>query len=276
MNPQRAELIRTLAEGLADLYCPTGRVDPRRLLDGAGITVSFNHYGNVFDGALEHRAGRFHVYCNLDRVRNRNTARARFTLSHELGHYHIDEHRTALERGLAPMHGSIANRPDSEIVVEQEADLFASHMLLPRKRCLEFLQSLPTRITGLHRILAVAGEFEVSAQATAIRFCQTTPGICGIVMWRNEDPAWSYVAPDWGAAGYSRLRHDSGAIQIGSATASAHADPGVGRFSQIHESTTTASFWFQRVASGGSRDSILVEQAVRLGSFGVLTLLMKR
>ena len=275
MRPQRAELIRALAEGLADLYCPIGRVDPHRLLDGAKITVSFNNYGNAFDGALEHRAGRFHTYCNLDRVRNRNTARARFTLSHELGHYHIDEHRTALEHGLAPMHGSITNRPDSEIVVEQEADLFASHLLLPRKRCEEFLRTLPTKITGLYRILAVAGEFDVSAQATAIRFCQHTPGICGIVMWRAEDPAWSYVAPEWEAAGYPRPRRDRGVIQVGSATAAAHDDPGHGRFSQVRQTITTASFWFSHVASGGTRDSILVEQAVRLGSFGVLTLLSK-
>lgn len=275
MRPQRADWIRVLAEGLADLYCPTGRVDPHRLLDGAQITVSFNNYGNTFDGALEHRAGRFHAYCNLDRVKNRDTARARFTLSHELGHYHLDEHRTALERGLAPMHGSIANRPDSEIVVEREADLFASHLLLPRKRCEEFLATVPTRITGLHRILAVAEAFDVSVQATAIRFCQDTPGICGIVMWRAEDSAWSYVAPNWEAAGYPRPRRDRSVIQIGSATAAAHDDHGYGRFSQICQSTTTASFWFSRVVSGGARDDILVEQAVRLGSFGVLTLLMK-
>lgn len=268
-------MIRSLAEGLAELYCPTGRIDPHKLLEGAKITVSFNRYGNTFDGALEHKSGRFHVYCNLDRVRNRNTARARFTLSHELGHYHLDEHRTALERGLAPMHGSIANRPDSEIVVEQEADLFASHLLLPRKRCQEFLHKLPNQVTGLYRILAVADEFDVSAQATAIRFCQDIPNICGIVMWRAEDPAWSYLAPSWDALGYSRPRRDRGVIHAGSATAAAHDDLSLGRFSKVHHNITTASFWFSNVSSGGARDSILVEQAVKLGSFGVLTLLMK-
>lgn len=270
----RTETIRLLAEGLAELHCPTGRVDPHRLLEAAKITISFNHYGNAFDGALEHKSGRFHTYCNLDRVRSCNTPRARFTIAHELGHYHINEHRTALERGLTPMHGSIANRPDSDIVMEQEADLFASHLLLPRPRYRQLLDTLPADVSGLYRIIAVANAFDVSVQATAVRFCQDMPGICGIVMWRKEDPAWSYVAPAWDASGYPRPRRDKDAICDGSATALALAEPGVGRINDVHQTTSTAAFWFPRVAKGGTRDTVMIEQAVRLGSFGVLTLLM--
>ncbi len=273
MRAHRAESIRALAEGLGDLYCPDGRVDPVAILEAAKITISYNHYGNAFDGALEHMAGRFHTYCNLDRVRSKNSPRARFTIAHELGHYHIDEHRAALERGLAPMHGSFANRPDSEIVVEQEADLFASHLLLPRARYKRFVASLPAKPSGLHKVAALAQEFDVSVQATAIRYCQETAGTCGLVMWRADDPPWSYVSPSWEVSGYPRPHRDQGAIQLGSATARAHAASDAGRFSEIQESTTTSAFWFPHVARGGMRDVILVEQAVKLGTFGVLTLL---
>jgi hypothetical protein len=276
MRADRAEAIRLLAEGLADLYCPEGRVEPLKLLVAAKITISYNHYGDAFEGALEHNTSRFHTYCNLDKVRNKNSPRARFTIAHELGHYHIDEHRAALERGLAPMHGSFANRPDSELVVEQEADLFASHLLLPRPRYHRFLASLPAKPTGLHKITAVAQEFDVSVQATARRYCQETPGTCGLVMWRTDDQPWTFMSPSWEKLGYQRLRREEAAITHGSATSrakEASLDNGKNRFGPIEESTSTAAFWFGNVAHGGKRDVVLIEQAVRLGSFGVLTFL---
>ncbi len=279
MRADRAEAIRSLAEGLADLYCPEGRVDPLKILDAAKITISYNHYGDVFEGALEHNTGRFHTYCNLDKVRSKNSPRARFTIAHELGHYHIDEHRAALERGLAPMHGSFANRPDSEIVVEQEADLFASHLLLPRPRYHRFLASLPAKLIGLHKITTVAQEFDVSVQATARRYCQETPGTCGLVMWRTDGQPWTFMSPSWENLGYQRLRRDEAAITYGSATFRAKEailDNGKNRFGPIEESTSTAAFWFGNVPSGGQRDVVLVEQAVKLGSFGVLTLLVAK
>lgn len=279
MRADRAEAIRSLAEGLAELYCPDGRVDPVRILEAAKITISYNHYGDAFEGALEQNAGRFHTYCNLDKVRSRNSPRARFTIAHELGHYHIDEHRAALERGLAPMHGSFASRPDSEIVVEQEADLFASHLLLPRPRFHRFLSSLPAQLVGLHKIIAVAQEFDVSVQATARRYCQENPGTCGLVMWRTDDQPWGFMSPSWEALGYQGLRRDETAIVRGSATFRAkEASPGIDKklFGSIEETTSTAAFWFRNVARGGQRDVVLIEQAVRLGSYGVLTLLLTR
>jgi hypothetical protein len=277
MRAVRAETIRSLAEGLADLYCPDGRVDPLRILEAAGITISYNHYGDAFEGALEHNAGRFHAYCNLDKVRSKNSPRARFTIAHELGHYHIDEHRAALKRGLAPMHGSFANRPDSEIIVEQEADLFASHLLLPRPRYHRLVARLPFQPTGLHKITAVAQELDVSVQATARRYCQETSDTCGLVMWRTEDQPWAFISPSWERRGYLHLRRDPAAIMNGSATyraKEAASDNSKGRFGSIEESASTAAFWFSNVPHGGQRDVVLVEQAVRLGSFGVLTLLL--
>ncbi len=81
-------------------------LDLATLVREMGLTLSFGHYGGAFDGLLEHRTGRFHVYCDLDRVERPNSPRARFTLAHELGHYFIDEHRQALSAGVAPSHRS--------------------------------------------------------------------------------------------------------------------------------------------------------------------------
>lgn len=268
--------IRSLAEELAELYSEDDRTDVIRMIEADGITVSFNHYGDAFDGALEHKGGRFHIYCNLDRVRFRGSPRARFTLAHELAHFHIDEHRAALEAGLAPMHGSFCNRPEAELLVEQEADEFASHLLLPSGRYDQFLAKTSKIPPGLPQVTAVAEHFDVSLQATAIRHCQTDASACGIVMWRTGEAPWSMVSRHWEALGYRRPRRDPAAIAPGSATARAYEERDMdakSRFGNIQESVTTTSFWFGHVAHGGHRDAVLSEQAIRLGNYGVLTLL---
>ena len=60
-----AEELEDLGEFLADDYFPNGFVQPEVIARRNDITVSFNHYGNDFDGMLEHKAGRFHIYVNV-------------------------------------------------------------------------------------------------------------------------------------------------------------------------------------------------------------------
>src|SRR5258706_3391311 len=100
LSPTREQEIAELAEAIADGYFPAKRIDPLAIIQAKGITTSFGHYRDTFDGLLEHQRGRFHIYANLDRVEQADSPRARFTLGHELGHYFIDEHRNALTRGL--------------------------------------------------------------------------------------------------------------------------------------------------------------------------------
>lgn len=70
---------------------------------------------------------------NSKRVKHKYEPRVRFTSSHELGHFIIDEHIEALRIGLSPSHPSFTNfASDNE--VELEADYFASSLLLPKYR----------------------------------------------------------------------------------------------------------------------------------------------
>jgi len=131
--PARRQEIISLAESVAEMHCPGQLINPLRIMVNKQITYSANYYGDGFDGMLEHRKGRFHFYCNLNRAAEMTSRRARFTQAHELGHYFIDEHRNALLNGTPP-HYSIADQPDAQRKVEQEADLFASHLLMPASR----------------------------------------------------------------------------------------------------------------------------------------------
>ena len=103
----REREIADLAEEIAEEHFLDSQILPLEILKSEGITHSFGFYKQAFDGLLEHKNNRFHIYCNLDRVLHQESPRARFTLGHELGHFFIDEHRRALSSGRAPAHPSL-------------------------------------------------------------------------------------------------------------------------------------------------------------------------
>src|SRR5262249_251364 len=151
-----------------------------------GLTLSFGSYGDAFDGMLECRGARFHIYCNLDRVEHPESSRSRFTIGHELGHYFIDEHRLALLSGRAPAHPS-RTEYESKNLVEQEADHFASRLLMPTERFTEVARRAKL---GLGGVLSLARELRTSVTSTAIRYAQLDLVPCAVVKWSAQGYAW--------------------------------------------------------------------------------------
>jgi len=261
--------LERLAESIAAIAPTSGkRISPELLAQGEGITLSFGSYAEAFDGLLEWKTGRFHIYCNLDRLESQSSARTRFTLGHELGHYFIDEHRRGLESGQVPSHGSWVEFV-SDLRVEQEADTFAAALLMPRDRFLP----LAGAGSGLPGILAAAEALGVSATAAALRYVRLDVGRAAVIRWRQDGGrAWRHTAPNWrlsgitgaGPATIADLPHDS-------PTAMAFRDE---ESRGVQTRGSTLSFWFGRVQSGSQRDAIIYEQAIRLGRFGVLTILV--
>ncbi|MBN1344547.1 MAG: ImmA/IrrE family metallo-endopeptidase [Phycisphaerae bacterium] len=266
--PARVAEIAELAEAVADEHCPNGGVDPEAVADANGITISFGPYQSSFDGMLEHRAGRFHIYCNLDRVRRRDSPRARFTLAHELGHYYLDEHRNALAAGLAGAHGSQCQY-ESRNLVEQEADHFASNLLMPPRRFVAAAKGLPP---GLEGIMSLARRFNTSITSTAIRYAATDVAPCAVIKWSWTGYAWKWLSTEFFRARFRRTIESRESVSEGSPTWRAlnrELPPDNGFF----EAGTTASAWFPSVRQGQLRDLLFIEQAIPLGRFGVLTFL---
>lgn len=264
----RLQEIAELAEAVADGRCPTGQVEPASIVSALGITLSFGSYAEAFDGMLEHRKGRFHIYCNLDRVERRDSARARFTLGHELGHYFIDDHRRALENGEVPAHPSKCDY-ESKNPVEREADHFSSNLLMPAKR---FLAQAKRAGMGLRGVLALANHFDTSITSTAIRYATLEVGPCAIMKWSDSGYAWKWLSSSTFQVGLRKTIESVSALPKGSPTAQALGDgtvPAAGFF----EAGTTASAWFPHVSETSDRNAIMIEQAVRLGRFGVLSFL---
>ena len=275
LPPAPAQLTQThkteiagLSTAVADEHCPAGRAEPEHIARAKAITISFGEYGDAFDGMLEHRDGRFHIFCNADRVGERDAPRARFTLAHELGHYYIDEHRNALAAGRAPAHRSLCDYV-SQNLAEQEADHFAANLLMPHDR---FGAKARTAPAGLAGILSLAGMFGASLTSTAIRYAECDVSPCAVVKWNWKSYAWKWLSSSAFLARFRRTVEAPAELvpDCPTARALAHeAPPESGYF----EAGTTASAWFPRVKPGEFRDLVFIEQAIGLGKFGVLTFL---
>lgn len=264
----RLNELAELAEIVADTHCPNAKVVPERIAEAKGITYSFGRYDRAFDGMLEHEDGAFHIFCNLDRVQQPNSGRARFTMCHELGHFFIDEHRHALERGLTPGHGSICDF-HSKNPVEIEADHFAAALLMPASR---FTRSAKSYIPGMGAIFELADQFGTSTTSTALRYTKLDCGPCIIIKWNPDGYAWRWVAPCMFRGPFRGLRRGLDTVAPDSPTGHCLSGSTQPRGEYL-KSGTVASAWFPGAFSGTSNDIIMIEHACRLGEYGVLTVL---
>jgi hypothetical protein len=258
--------IADLAEAIAEDSFPDVAIDPIILIRRKKITLSRGQYGDSFDGMLEHRAGRFHIYCNI--AGNRNPARIRFTLSHELGHYFIDDHRQALEAGQPP-HPSLSEY-QSDNPVEREADHFASNLLMPSAR---FLRLARKSTPGAPAILALADTFGTSRTSTAIRYVQLDASICALVRWKPDGTATRWFSPSAYRIGFRKIHTAAIHVPRDSATGKVlqRLDPAPATH---FEGTTVASQWFPFIRQGAGQDVLTTEYAIPLGEFGALTIVL--
>lgn len=264
----RVKEIAELAEAVADEHCPDGLISPREIASSKGITLSFGKYGATFDGMLEWKNGRFHIFCNLDRVKESDSPRARFTMGHELGHYFIDEHRHALQEGLAPAHRSNCLF-ESRNHVEQEADHFATNLLMPRER---FVKRAKRCEKGLAGILKLADHFKTSVTGTAVRYASLDVTPCAVVKWNWKGYSWKRLSSQTFEARFCRTIELPQQLVENSPTWRIlnRQTPEKGDF---FSACTTASAWFPKVKTYDFRNVLLIEEALSLGRYGVLTFL---
>ena len=269
VSPARAGVIAELAAAVADEHCPTGRVEPLAIARARGISVSFGEYGEAFDGMLEYADDRFHIYANTEHAGGQAAPRGRFTLAHELGHFYLDEHRHALRAGRAVAHRSVCDH-ESPILAEQEADHFAANLLMPADRFARQARRVPRGLAGVRML---AERFGTSITSTAIRCANLDVWPCAVVKWSWRGYAWKCLSASTFRAALRSTYESPDDLPADGPTRRALAReeaPEAGYF----EAGSVASAWFPRVQLGDWRDAVLIEQAVGLGGFGVLTLLV--
>jgi uncharacterized protein DUF955 len=274
MDPRREAAIADLAEGIADYYFPDQWIDPEAIIRQLSLTLSFNNYGNAFDGLLEWDGDAFHIYCNLDRVLNCTSHRARFTLGHELGHYFIDDHRNAMRSGLIPSrHRSFAGEVNPTLVVEQEAQHFSSHLLMPQDRINRIVD--PDALSrSVADIELIQRSFDVSFQSAAMRMITTARyAFCAGIMWPTQGSPWYRVSRGFIGSGFQHVRLNYAALPRDGATKICAQGEWSGRRLEPVIRDTLASAWFYHIQQGSRHDIRLTECALRLGSYGVFTFL---
>ena len=198
LNENRNELsvtrkieIEELAEYVSECYCPTGVVNPRQIATCLGITFSEGNYKNCFDGALEYRSRKFHIYLNKERV-GTNKERLRYSFAHELGHYYINEHRNQLIKGKS-LHKSYSHLVQKDIV-ELEADYFAACLLMPKKR---LRRIVGTKKFDFSIVELLKSEFEVSYSAILFRLLELNIYSIMIVYSQSNQLKHRWYSPDF-------------------------------------------------------------------------------
>jgi len=263
--------IGDLAEFIAEEYCPESPVNPIKIAEEKGITHSFGDYGEAFDGMLEHKNGRFHIFANAARSHDIDAPRARFTISHELGHFFIDGHRNALSSGQAPSHLS-RSEYKSDNLVEKEADFFASNLLMPKDR---FQKAAKKKNPGLAGILILKETFKTSVESTAIRYAVLDIKPCIVIKWDESGRAWSWYSREaWNAKIWGTIvALDK--ILSDSATGKARTEE-LPEGTKFFDGISTVSTWFPKIPCGSAKDIILTEHAMKLGRFGIITFLFPK
>ncbi|WP_395741686.1 ImmA/IrrE family metallo-endopeptidase [Prosthecobacter sp.] len=276
LHHQREQELLELSDDVANECTQTGRVCPIKICKDKKITVVHGNYGvGKFDGLLALRDGAWTILCNLDNGNTPGSSRERFTIAHELGHYHIPEHRKQLLAGC-PSHGSNTGAFDgADSIEELEADTFAANLLMPPKRFVPRLRAV--KETPLSAVLRLRQEFDTSLESTAIQTMRHDDGVLVITKWVDESLAWHRIAEmAFKADGYRsfKLKH-AFQLQRDCAIAAALRDAEDKYNGGPHDCVAPAYFYFDRVAAGDKRDILIREEAIRNGRFGVLGILSR-
>lgn len=261
--------IEEFADFLWGEYSVNGRIDPLTILDHKEITYSFRDYGNAFDGLLEYEDNEFHVYLNQGRLVGIGKPRTRFTASHELGHYFIDEHRNGLVSGSMAPHPSFTGYQSSEII-EIEADHFASHLLMPASL---FAQKVANETLGLEAVIKLSEAFGTSRTACGVRYVKQDVLPCGLFNWSKDGLRWKFLSERFRNAGFKHSIKKGDAPPEGSGTQQVLES--LVKPTGVVKRVSCANAWFPNIASGSSKNEIFIEQTISLGSYGALTLVFR-
>ncbi|MBN8623212.1 MAG: ImmA/IrrE family metallo-endopeptidase [Flavobacteriales bacterium] len=185
--------IRKLAETIALSF--DEKITPlAKILEAEELKVFYDDYEQgTFDGMTIYENGNFYIHINTANHNTVTSARGRYTLAHELGHYIIDSHRIALKLGLLEPFPSNTNQKQHN-EIEREADYFASCLLMPEKR---FKGDIFRKKFNFELINSLSKEYNVSISACAIRFAQIGNHPIMIIYAESGLIKWTYYSDDF-------------------------------------------------------------------------------
>jgi len=270
LSSERIEEIIGLAEEVALPYLPDGALDVDELARKKQVTVIYGKYKTAFDGALRYLHGRFYIYVNIDKGNLPGSERGRFTVAHELGHYFIDEHRNRFLPHSDIFCISLLDDESRRLINEKEADLFASHLLIPQARFVKSMKAFDS-IRGIRIAIRLATEFEVPIECAAIRYVNSNVTPCVILRWRRDGLPWEWVSEYFYSRGLRKTLIAVASLPTDSATSQALASNLENQ--PPYTQTTFVKLWFPDSTIAMNHNERLIEESLSLGESGALTLL---
>lgn len=142
--------------------------------------------------------------------------------------------------------------------MEQEADLFASRLLMPEEA---FRKATGLRGFSLAGVRAVANDFGTSLQATFLRCLDSAILPCAVIWWRKGKNPWFGTAQMLQLKGLALKQPSVENVCAGSATH--HALKGKpGDSPDCFSTMTLANSWFHGVIAGSIQDVLIREESL--------------
>lgn len=188
--------------------------------------------------------------------------RKRFSIAHELGHLEMHRYKSRITFCTSEDMNDWRLQKEGA-TLEQEANEFASALLLPERF---FAQRCPIQEPALELIADLAGEFNTSLTATALRYLHFCGEPCAVVFSQNNCIRWFRGSKSFEALGLfvdvkSRLDATCNAVSFFK-----------GRTFHKRPCRVKASAWFR--SGPYHRDATITEQSWPMPSYNaVLTLL---
>ena len=235
-------------------------IDPFALVEREEIELAPGDYNGEFDGRLEYvpSDGVFILYYQEGIG---DIKRLRFTIAHELGHFHIPEHQEAI-LGLK-FHCSKTETYTSNRRYEQEADEFAAHLLMPQK-----VFGPAMRDISLKELDRLSDLFQTSWISTARRMVTLTDVPCSVVFCRAGKVSYALHSETMRKMGlYGINKNDAVPAQSQTAHFQRTGDADRDR------RTIEAAHWYKS-DQAEKGDYRLWEEVRNLGRYGTLTFLV--
>ncbi|MFA5971916.1 MAG: ImmA/IrrE family metallo-endopeptidase [Lentimicrobiaceae bacterium] len=186
VSAKRKAELEELAEMIACDYADSGYINLEMIAQNYGIKYSLNDYNSDFKGLIEFSENSFHIYLDKAQGKNLRSHGVRYSFAHELGHFLINEHRSALMT-----QGMFERNPQRKLDLsdqfEKEAEFFASCLLMPRELLLNDLEGSEF---NFDLMLHLSRKYNVSFTAVLLRYqlLGTTP--ISLVMSHNRKYLW--------------------------------------------------------------------------------------
>jgi len=258
-------LARKRANRLIDELAITSfPVDPEAVAGAKGISVeTHTKFPQGRYGALVRQGDLFRivVWAGCPTLGHR-----RFTIAHELGHYHLDGHVEALLASSSTAVSNGSNYTGRKDPLEVEADAFASELLMTERFARPVIKSLTAGLTAVREI---ANQFVVSFSAAAIRLAMLTDEPVIVLLSMNRSMEWVTFSPAFREHDWTRRRMRGEWVPPDGATHALASSPKRVVAGEEASDRNLLSEWFE-----GAPATEAFEEALGLGPYGrVLTVL---